>query len=155
MGVSTYTDNVQDLLPSWLTVIGMLTMFWSPIERQIDQCVHLLCKIKPPQSKPLALNKKLKYINDNLPSDIAQKYDIKALIELTKSTVKIRDVCVHGVLESYDQNCIRIGKIDGKRQEPLIEIFTIDGNRLNKAAENLTVLAERWNIIASTLLIES
>jgi hypothetical protein len=32
----------QKLLEPWLTVIGMLTVFWSPVEREIDRCVYLL-----------------------------------------------------------------------------------------------------------------
>ena len=40
-----YTNNEQDkLLISWLSVIGAITLFWSPIERSIDQIVYTLHK---------------------------------------------------------------------------------------------------------------
>lgn len=37
-------DQDQQLLTSWLAVIGMVTMYWSPVERSIDQCVFFCIK---------------------------------------------------------------------------------------------------------------
>lgn len=34
----------QQLLTSWFAVIGMVTMYWSPVERSIDQCVFFCIK---------------------------------------------------------------------------------------------------------------
>ena len=58
-----YTNNEQDkLLISWLSVIGAITLFWSPIERSIDQIVYTLHKnqdVSQKKKKPMTLNSKL------------------------------------------------------------------------------------------------
>jgi len=144
-------SNNNVLLLSWLTVIGMLTMYWSPVERCIDQCVYFLSE-QCPSKKPLTLNRKLEFIKNNLPITMIEQHHIDSLIKLTKSTVKIRDICVHGVLETYDKEQIQISKVNGKKEDYILEIFTIDYNRLDKSAKNLTMLVERWNAISKTLL---
>ena len=149
MDLSAYSDNDQELLLSWLSVIGMMTMYWSPVERTIDQCVHLLHISN--EKKPLTLNRKLEFISKKLSKDIASSDDLESLIKLTKTTVKIRDICVHGVLEFYDQDQIKISKVDGKKAEHVREIFTIDRNRLDKSAKNLTILSKEWKAIANIL----
>jgi hypothetical protein len=150
---SIYSKNDQELLASWLTVIGMIVMYWSPVERHIDQCVHLLfTQNLSDKKKPTRLGSKLDFIKGKLPDQLAKQYKIESLIKLTEATVKIRNVCVHGVLEFYDKDQIKIGKVDGKNVEHMIEIFTIDRERLNKSAENLTVLSNQWNEIASVLV---
>jgi hypothetical protein len=53
------------LLESWLATIGMLIIFWSPIERRVDQCVHLLYSNLPKSSnknKQRSLQRKLEFI---------------------------------------------------------------------------------------------
>lgn len=150
----SFSENPK-LLESWLATIGSLTIFWSPIERRIDQCVHLLHAKLPESSnkkKPGSLNRKLEFIACHLPDTVAQKDQIRSLSENTKSTVQIRDVCVHGVLESYNENEIKISKVDGKQSGYVTEIFTIDGERLNKSAQSLSVLSKDWELIANALV---
>ena len=150
-------DQDHQLLTSWLTVIGALTMFWSPVERHIDQCVHFLHqqlikqkKLKKPK-KPLRLGCKLDFIKSNMPVGIIDIQELESLSEQTKSTVQIRDVCVHGLLISYDQQKIEINKVNGKYDEHCIENFTIDRNRLEKLAGKLCLLHQQWGSIASAL----
>jgi hypothetical protein len=69
-----------------------------------------------------------------------------------KSTVQIRDVCVHGVLNSYDHHKIEIGKVDSRGEQHLIENFTIDRNRLEHSASSLSFLQEQWGSIALALV---
>lgn len=144
----------EQLLMSWLAVIGMLTMYWSPVERHIDQCVHLLHQQlithKKPK-KPSRLGSKLDFIKSNMPIGIIGTKELEKLTKLTKTTAKIRDVCVHGVLNSYDQEKIEIGKIDGRSVEHAIENFTIDRNRLDRSAKALSVLQHEWASIAWSL----
>lgn len=94
---------------------------------------------------------KFDFISNKLPDQLAKQYKIESIIKLTKNTVQIRDVCAHGVLEFYDKNEIKIGKVVGKDKEHKIEIFIIDRERLNKSAENLIALSKKWNEIVSTL----
>lgn len=145
----------EQLLTSWLAVIGMLTMYWSPVERHIDLCVHLLhlkLVAQKRKNKPLNLSRKLGFIKSNLSVAIIDTQELEALTQRTLTTVKIRDVCVHGVLNSYDQQKIEIGKIDGKSDEHLIEVFTIDRERLERSATALSLLQQQWGSIASALL---
>lgn len=133
----SFSEN-PNLLESWLVTIGMLTMFWSPIERHIDQCVHLLhadMQNSSGKKKPGNLSRKLDFITCHIPDNVASKYQMLSLSKSTKSTVQIRDVCVHGVLESYNQNELRISKVNGKKLGYVTEIFTIDGERLNKSVK--------------------
>lgn len=131
----------------------MITMYWSPVERSIDQCVHFLHQEKQiKKSKPTRLNSKLEFIKKHMPETI---FTADALVELaasTKQTVQIRDVLVHGVISSYDEQKIEIGKINGKSGDHLIEIFTIDKNRLDKSAQALSYLGENWAKLATALL---
>ena len=153
--MNTALDKDQELLFTWLTTIGMLTMYWTPVERFIDQCVHLLyenIQKSGGRKKPGSLGRKLEYITAHLSENIVPKDDLINIVSLTKSTVKIRDVFVHGVLESYDENEIVIGKIEGKKEEHHIEMFTVDLNRLNRSAQNLNNLVEIWRDISHALL---
>ena len=59
---------------------------------------------------------------------------------------------MHGVLESYDQNEMKISKIDGKKSEYATEIFTIDSKRLNISAQSLTNLSKDWELIVNLLI---
>jgi hypothetical protein len=147
-------DEDLQVLTSWLAVIGMLTMYWSPVERYIDQCVHVLHgqQATPKKAnKPTRLGTKLDFIKSNIPTVIIDVQELDRLITMTKTTVQIRDLCVHGMLKSYDQQKIEIGKVDSRRTEHLIEIFTIDRNRLDRSAKALSVLQQQWGSIASAL----
>ena len=86
--------NEQELLQPWLTVIGMLTVFWSPIERYVDQCVSILFESGKGKKKPLTLSHKLNFIQKELTVLGFAEDDLISLIKVTKSTVQIRDVCV-------------------------------------------------------------
>jgi hypothetical protein len=143
----------QKLLEPWLTVIEMLTVFWSPVEREIDRCVYLLYEEPDAKKKPLTLRRKLDYIQRNLPPILYSKAELDALIKATKETVQIRDVCVHGVIESYDINELIIGKIQGKELSHTIEVFTITSERLKISTESISRLVEHWSYIAKKLRI--
>lgn len=146
-------DN--ELLMSWLAVIGMLTMYWSPVERHIDQCVHLLhgklATTKKQKKKPTRLSSKLDFIKCNMPQEIIDQKKLESLANMTKCTVQIRDVCVHGVLNSYDHGKIEIDKIDGTKGCYHIEKFTIDRDRLENSAKVLSELQGQWDSIAFAL----
>lgn len=99
----------------------------------------------------MRLGTKLDFIRCNMPPEIADQKKLGLLVNMTKSTVKIRDVCVHGVLKSYDHSKIEIDKIDGTKDGHHIENFTIDRDRLENSAKALSVLQEGWSSIASAL----
>lgn len=141
----------QKLLEPWLSVIGLLTVMWTPIERKIDECVFLLSSSKGNGKKPLSLNRKLNYIKESLPPLMVCNLDIDEIIQLTKGTAQVRDVCVHGVIDSYDDNKMVIGKVQGKSNDYCIEMFTYDQARLFSAGNNLNVLYEVWENICSNL----
>jgi hypothetical protein len=140
----------QKQLEPWLTVIGLLTVMWTPIERRIDECVFLLSS-KDNDKKPLSLNPKLDFIKQNLPQSIECNPGIYEIINLTKGTAQIRDVCVHGVIESYDDDLMVIGKVQGKSNDFHIEMFTYDQARLFSAGNNLNVLHEIWEKLSTDL----
>lgn len=146
-------EESNQTLVSWLTVIGMLTMFWSPVERQIDQCVHLLHKSSSKSRKPTRLGGKLDFVHRaQIPANIIGQQELEALIDSTKRTVQIRDVCVHGVLSAYDDEKMEIGKVKGTGDEHVIEVFTIDRARLNHSASALSGLSKQWGRLASALV---
>ena len=148
----------ENLLISWLSVIGAITLFWSPIERSIDQIVNILYKNwdkSDKNKKPMTLGQKLNYIKSFIEADVISKNELESLIILTKQTVKIRDVCVHGMLQEFDENSIKIGKVQGKNEEHLIELFTIDRTRLDKSANQMTVLSQDWAKLAETIYQKS
>ena len=155
MKMQSTPETEHQLLTSWLAVIGMLTMYWSPVERHIDQCVHFLYEklstSKKPTKKPTRLGPKLEFIKCNLSAEIVDQIKLELLVKMTKGTVQVRDVCVHGVINSYDENQIEIGKIDGTKDGHHIENFIIDRNRLESSAKALSVLQERWGAISSAL----
>lgn len=155
MNAHPLPDEDHKLLTSWLAVIGMLIMYWTPVERHIDQCVHFLYRQqathKKAKKKPVKFSGKLDFIKQNMPDGIIDAQELESLTKLTTTTVKIRDVCVHGVLNSYNQQQIEIGKIDGKNEEHLIESFVIDRSRLDRSASALSVLQKRWDSIATAL----
>ncbi|KOE12524.1 hypothetical protein ACS85_12400 [Vibrio parahaemolyticus] len=140
----------QKQLEPWLTVIGLLTVMWTPIERRIDECVFLLSS-KDNNRKPLNLSGKLEFIKRNLPQSIECNPSMDEIINLTKGTAQIRDVCVHGVIESYDDDLMVIGKVQGKSKDFHIEMFTYDQSRLFSAGNNLTVLHEIWEKLSTDL----
>jgi len=148
---SEQTINEQELLQPWLTVIGMLTVFWSPIERYVDQCVSILFESGKGKKKPLTLSHKLDFIQKELTELGFVADDLISLIKVTKSTVQIRDVCVHGVIDSFDSNELKIGKVQGKAKKYAIEIFTITSERLNKSANNLMLLNDHWGSLVESL----
>ncbi|HCE3035045.1 TPA: hypothetical protein NG287_002324 [Vibrio parahaemolyticus] len=141
----------QELLQPWLTVIGMLTVFWSPIERYVDQCVSILFESGTSNKKPMTLSHKLAYIHRELPSLGFNEVELSELIAVTKSTVQIRDVCVHGVIDSFDANELKIGKVQGRADKYSIEMFTLTSERLNKSANNLMLLNEHWRSLAENI----
>lgn len=140
----------QKQLEPWLTVIGFLTVMWTPIERRIDECVFLL-SLTDNDKKPLSLNRKLDFIKRNLPQPIECNLNIDEIINLTKGTAQIRDVCVHGVIESYNDDLMIIGKVQGKSNGFHIEMFTYDQARLFSAGKNLKVLHEIWEKVSTGL----
>jgi len=148
---SDQTINEQELLQPWLTVIGMLTVFWSPIERYVDQCVSILFESGKGTKKPMTLSHKLDFIQRELTVLCFTENELISLIKVTKSTVQIRDVCVHGVIESFDSNELKIGKVQGKSEKYSIEIFTITSERLNKSANNLMLLNDHWSSLVVNL----
>ena len=143
----------EELLISWLSVIGAITLFWSPIERSIDQIVNTLYKRHNAKKKPLTLNYKLTYIKSHVSNNVIRENDLENLINITKKTVQIRDVCVHGMLEKFDKDSIKIGKVEGKSKKHLIEVFTIDRNRLDISANNMTLLSQKWGRLAESIVI--
>jgi hypothetical protein len=146
----------QTLVP-WLTTIGLITLMWSPIERYIDQSVHLIytylggkeiCK-----KKPRMLSAKLEFIekcHKEIPALKVKQEHITALKSATLNVCQIRDVCVHGWIESWDNQQISIGKY-AKSEKHIREIFTIDENRLNISAESMKYLSEKWFNIVNEL----
>lgn len=149
----TLPDNEnQQLLLSWLAVIGAVTMFWAPVERYIDQSTHLtyerIKKNHRSRKKPLTLSEKLKFIREHN----HQEFDIEKLSVKTLSASKARNICVHGCIDYYDESKIRIGKTDGRQPNHTIEIFTFDRARLEKIATELTALQDAWEEISLTLI---
>ncbi|MGE4511379.1 MAG: hypothetical protein AB7D43_09795 [Sulfurimonadaceae bacterium] len=145
----------EDLLISWLALIGAITLFWSPIERSIDQIVSILCKSQnknKQKKRPKTLSHKLNYIESNIQNDIVSQNELKSLIKSTKQTAQIRNVCVHGMLQEFDENSIQIGKVEGKSEEHLIEIFTIDRARFDKSANQMTTLSRAWGTLAEKIV---
>jgi len=143
----------EELLTSWLSVIGAITLFWSPIERSIDQIVNTLYK-RHNAKKPMTLNRKLTYVKSHIFNDAIREKDLENLICLTKKTVQIRDVCVHGMLQEFDKDSMKIDKVQGRSKEHLIEVFTIDRNRLDISAKNMTLLSQKWGKLAESIVIE-
>ncbi|WP_162299574.1 class II fructose-bisphosphate aldolase [Pseudomethylobacillus aquaticus] len=97
------------------------------------------------------MGSKLDFIKRNIPSEIVSLEALEELIKMTKSTVQIRDVCVHGVLNSYNQHEIEIGKINGTKDGHDIEIFTIDMGRLESSTKALSILQAHWGAISTSL----
>ncbi|MEH0761969.1 hypothetical protein H4F20_20095 [Vibrio sp. 16] len=146
-------EQEQRVLEPWLSVIGMITVFWSPVERYIDQCVSMLYESEPNRAKkkPLTLGHKLNFLQIELPKQGFVSEDINSLIDLTKSTVQIRDVCVHGVIDSFDNNELKIGKVQGKAEKYTIEMFTLTSERLHRSGTNLMRLNKYWGNISTEL----
>lgn len=148
----------QTLVP-WLTTIGLITLMWSPIERYIDQSVHLIyaylggkeiCK-----KKPRMLSAKLEFLekcHKEISALKVKQEHITALKTATLDVSQIRDVCVHGWIESWDNKQICIGKY-AKSEKHIKEIFTIDENRLSISAESMKYLSEKWSSIVNELEI--
>jgi hypothetical protein len=150
------TESDTDLI-GWLSLIGFLTMYWSPVERSIDQCVHLIYTQFDGKTilgkKPKHLDMKLKFIMDGynkIPALGNNQKNISELISITKPVSEKRHIFVHGVIEEWSNNQITISKIKHDEQH-LKEMFTVDILKIQSLVSNLSGLAKRWNAIASTL----
>ena len=134
-------------------------MYWSPVERSIDQCLHLVYSQfngkKLIGKKPVQLQQKLDYIlrcHNEIPALINNKEHIANLVLITKPVAEKRNIFVHGLIEEWSSNQIKISKIkrDG---EHLKEIFTINIQMLESNVSNLSELSNRWGAIV--LLLQS
>lgn len=127
-------------------------MFWSPTERYIDHCVHLIYttnNLSDGKKKPTRLGSKIDFIQKHIPDSIFD--DMETLKIITKSSVQLRDVLVHGVLESYNEKEIIVSKVNGRSKDHHLEMFTIDSERLNKSSQNLKYINQQWGSIANAL----
>lgn len=149
------TGEKEKLLSEWLSVIGAITLFWSPVERSIDQLSHLLYEDQEEserKKKPMTLRFKLDYIRKYISAEIIPEKDLEELIDLTKKTVQIRDVCVHGMLQEFDDKSMRIGKVQGASEEHMIEVFTIDRQRLDESASSMQLLTQHWGRLVHSMV---
>lgn len=149
--VSSKMPQEQDpLLIEWLAVIGFVIMFWAPIERSIDQCVYTTYRHQKNKSanpkRPIHLSQKLVFLEKHSIESPILRGCFK-LIEPTKHIAKLRDIFVHGVIETWTQTEITISKIrkpdfDG---EYIREKFSISLLDLNSATSTATVLSDCWH----------
>jgi hypothetical protein len=147
----------DDSLIEWLSLIGFIVISWSPVERSIDQCVHIAFNkfggniiLK---NKPRALVAKLEFIEkcqSKIPELEIVFSDINKLKCDTSQASQIRDICVHGILVECNSNELKISKV-AKSANHVLEIFTIDYPRMNKSLRNIQELASRWALIADHL----
>lgn len=144
-------QDSEKMLTPWLTVIGLITVMWTPVERKIDECVFILRLLNGCGKRPGSLTRKLDYIKSSLPETAIYSPNFDEIIDITKGTAQVRDVCVHGVIESYDENKMVIGKVQAKACDFNVEYFTYDQVRLFSAGNNLTTLLEIWSKLASDL----
>ncbi|MFP8967734.1 hypothetical protein ACKC9G_14215 [Pokkaliibacter sp. CJK22405] len=146
-------DEIK-LAESWLSSIGFTVVRWSEVERLIDQCLHLIAKGNNTQKKPTRLNGKLEYIerhlNERLPSFMGHE-----LIMKTKAASQLRDVFVHGIVEGFDNEVIRMSKIQGKEKDYVREVFEVNIVRLNNSQENIDYLIGGWSDVVGFLINES
>ena len=145
--------NDEVLLTSWLSVIGLIVMQWSGVERAIDQCLHLLQQRSPIKNKkPTRLGSKLEIIARDMPSQAISPADFDSLRNRTKKTVRIRDILVHGMLISYDKTQMTLGKTTGISEVHAIEEFVIDGSVLDKSLQELIDISDQWSSIVFSLI---
>lgn len=144
MNPKSSVEDSQNLLEPWLAVIGLITVMWSSVERKIDECVVVLFEDSNGKNKPLTLSRKLELIRKKLPLTSIFIEDIGEVFKATKDVAQVRDVCVHGVIESYDSERMVIGKVQGKSKGYKIEMFTFGEKRLHSAGRNLTNLSSVW-----------
>lgn len=138
-------QDSEKIFTQWLSVIGLITAQWTPVERKIDECVFIMGLQNGSNKRPGSLTRKLEYIKSKLPETVICSPNIDEIINITKGTAQVRDVCVHGVIESYDENKMVISKVQSKDSDFHIEYFTYDQVRLFSAGNNLTVLFEIWD----------
>jgi hypothetical protein len=153
----TLTEEQEQTLKPWLASIGLIIMYWSPIERHIDQCSSIIYnelggnKIK--KNKPRPLESKLEFIKkchskiDVLKTNLDH---VEKLIIITKKVTFIRDLFVHGCVESYTKDKLEISKIKRTNLHE-IEIFTVDPSRLNNSVSLLEQLKPKWEVLALNL----
>lgn len=147
-------DSDFAILNSWFAVIGMITMFWSPAERFIDQILHIVHKSNDligKSKKPTRLGSKIEYIKNNLPSGLICNTHLTELAIKTRAAVVVRDVFVHGLIDSYNRDEIVITKVDGRAPSHEVQKFTYDFKSLNDAAMNLEVIRKEWAELALKL----
>lgn len=149
------TEEEQELIASWFTVIGMLTMFWTPAERFVDQCVHMLYSIKglsENKKKPFKLGQKLQEISRHIPASIISAKEFDDLVNQTKEVAKTRNILVHGNIESFDNDQMVISKVDSNSKQHLLVNHTFNFKRLNQPAQELETIREKWGHLANELL---
>lgn len=151
--------NSESELIGWLPLIGCLTIYWTPVERSIDQCVHLIhthwggdsiCPKKP----KISLVRKMEFLekcHDKIPALKNNADHVKKLIEATEYVSEIRNVLVHGLIVSWTSNEIKIGKLKAD-DKFIVEIYAIDFAKIKSSVSILDGLASRWDIIAALLL---
>ena len=151
---SYFEDEEHQLLCAWLAVIGFIVTTWSSVEISIDQSIHLIghWSKEKGKGKPTRLNGKLDFIKKNMPEEIINDSKLEYLTSATKKVSQVRDVCVHGIIETFDQQEMQMSKVQGRSAEHSSEIFTFNKKHLDLTAKNLFALSTEWSVLVTNIL---
>ena len=150
------------LFLEWCAVIGFFTVSWSPIERSIDQCFHMLRDLQKANSGGCAKTnqraKKIEFIKQSLEilpdfGHLLENYP--DLISKTDEIAEIRNILIHGLIESWTCSGITISKIQKSNEEHLREIFHFSMPQLASVQPTFTAVSDQWNEISEELRLKN
>lgn len=148
----------QEELKPICEAIGFITINWALMERQFDNCIHLIHtdfgRYMHNHEKPIAYKKKSKYLRKafrRVPHLDKYKANGLDLIQRADSLSELRHRFTHGTIRSLDGTVLTIDKLsikDGYQADTHVYDFM----QFPKLAEDLGDLVMKWGHLSSALL---
>jgi len=145
------------------TAIGIIAINWAMIERQLDNCIHLICAdlggIPGEREKPLALERKIKALKKSFRRiESLKPFKDRAipLIEDARVMGHKRHMFLHGCIGKLEGPILTMHKLrpDINALNPYYEVeeLSFDFTQFPALVEDLSRLVKAWGFLAKDLL---
>lgn len=149
----------EEDLGALCTATGLLAINWAMIERQMDNCIHLIFAclggIPREKEKPISLKRKIRALRTafkKIPP--LQQYKERAIDLLNRASEasEKRHAFIHGCISHLDGLKLTIYKLDPSALEYKVDAITFDLLNFPSLAEEFGNLAGEWGRLSRDLL---
>jgi hypothetical protein len=148
----------ENELKAIFEAVGFVTINWALMERQLDNCIHLvktdLGGVRGHPKKPVAFKKKVAYLRKAIKTiKPLQKHKEEALILLSRAVKmsNIRHQLTHGTIEELNSTVLTINKIKYV-DSYYAEQHKFDFKKFPALSEELGDLVTQWLHFSKKLL---